>query len=69
LEIIYASRLLADPVKVNRPAQYLAIMQICNIALGDPISLVIGILSLVFYNDPVVKDYFNRLAGGPPAYG
>lgn len=64
LEIIYASQLLADPPRAGRPAQYLAIMQICNILLGDVISVVIGILSLVFYGDYEVKDYFGKIALG-----
>ena len=27
--------------------------------------MIVGILALVFYNDPQVKDYFNRLNGMP----
>ncbi len=59
MEIVYAAQLLSNPVKVREPAQYLAIMQIANIVVGDVISLVIGILSLVLYNDDQVKAYFQ----------
>jgi len=60
LEIVYASQLLADPPRIRKPAQYLAIMQICNIVVGDVISLIIGIMSLVFYSDYEVRAYFDR---------
>jgi hypothetical protein len=62
LEIIYGAKLAANPPKVDEPAQYLAIMQIANILVGDVISLVIGILSLVFYGDPDIKAYFASLS-------
>jgi hypothetical protein len=70
LEIIYAAKLLgSNPTKLQ-PAKYLAIMQIINIStlnvyqlfVGD---VVVGILALVFYNDPEVQAYFayiNRQA-------
>lgn len=63
LEIIYASQLLPDAPKVQKPAQYLAIMQIVNIITGDIISVVIGIISLIFYSDTEVQAYFNTLPG------
>lgn len=59
-ELIYASELLPDPPKARNPATYLAVMQILNIITGNLLSVIIGILSLVFYNDPEVKAYFNR---------
>jgi hypothetical protein len=62
LEIIYGAKLAANPPKVNKPAQYLAIMQIGNILVGDVISLVVGILSLVFYGDPDIKAYFASIS-------
>lgn len=64
-EIMYAMQLLPEPAKVRKPAQYLAIMQIANIVSGDAISLIIGIVSLVFYNDTQVKAYFERQAAMP----
>jgi hypothetical protein len=67
LEIIYATKLLPDPIRPVRPAQYLAIMQIINIILGDVISLAVGIISLVFYSDPKVKAYFDAMQTRPAA--
>ena len=61
LEIVYASQMLAEPVCAARPARYLAIMQIVNIVCSGVISMVIGILSLVFYNDAKVKEYFRAV--------
>ena len=61
LAIIYASKLIAEPPTVDKPAQYVAIMQIINIVFGGVLSLVSGILALVFYGDPEVKAYFARL--------
>ncbi len=62
LEIIYGAKLAANPPKVYEPAQYLAIMQIANILVGDVISLVVGIVSLVFYGDPDIKAYFASIS-------
>jgi hypothetical protein len=67
LEVVYATRVLPDPILATRPATYLAVMQIVNIINCDPISVTIGILSLVFYNDPKVKDYFRALYCQRPA--
>ena len=68
-EIIYATKLMSSnpqpPLKPNMPV---AILEICCIVVGLVISMVVGILALVFYNDPEVKDYFAQLnAGVPPA--
>jgi uncharacterized metal-binding protein len=61
LEIVYAAQVLPDPIRGVRPAKYLAIMQIVNIINGDVVSLTVGILSLVFYNDAQVKEYFRAV--------
>lgn len=60
-EIIYGAKLLSTPPKPVQPSQAIAIMEICCILELNVISLVVGILALVFYNDPTVKDYFARL--------
>jgi hypothetical protein len=65
LEILYATKLMTDPIRADKPAQYLAIMQIVNIITGDAVSLAIGIISLVFYSDPEVTGYFEAIARGP----
>jgi len=59
-EIIAATRLLSTPPRrIN--VQTLAILEICSIITGDIISCVIGILNLVFYNDPETKVYMDSL--------
>jgi hypothetical protein len=60
-EIIYAAKLLSNPPQPVQPSQAIAIMEICCILVGNVISLVVGILALVFYNDAAVKDYFAKL--------
>jgi hypothetical protein len=61
LEIIYAAKLISNPPKPIQPAKWLAIMEICDVILGNIISLVVGIIALVFYNDPAVQSYFADL--------
>lgn len=60
-EILYATQLLAMPPRPLKPNQTLAILEIAVIASGNVISLVVGILALVFYNDPSVRTYFGRI--------
>ena len=67
-EVMYAAKLLSSPSQAVRPATNLAILEIVCILAGNVFSMVVGIISLVFYNDPTVKDYFARLNGTiPPA--
>ncbi len=64
LEIRYAISLFSDPIKVIKPAQYIAIMQIINIItrnvftlfLGSPI---IGIVILILHRTTEVRNYFQ----------
>lgn len=65
-EILYAAKLLSNPAQPVRPAVTIAILEIVCIITGNVFSMVVGILSLVFYNDQVVKDYFARLNGTLP---
>ena len=62
-EIIYAAKLLSNPPQAMQPSTNIAIFEILAIVYGNVFSIVVGILSLVFYNDQVVKDYFARLNG------
>ena len=67
-EILYAAKLLSNPPQPVRPSQTIAILEIVCLLAGNLFSMVVGILSLVFYNDQIVKDYFARLNGTlPPA--
>ena len=61
LEIIYASKLLSTPPRPCQPNQTIAILDIICILYGNFISLVVGILLLVFYSDLDVKEWFNTL--------
>ncbi|HTX92239.1 MAG TPA: hypothetical protein VMC09_13585 [Anaerolineales bacterium] len=61
LEIIYASKLFSNAPGPLQPARYLAIMEIVNILFTSVPSLVVGILALVFYDDPEVKAFFANL--------
>jgi hypothetical protein len=65
-EILYAAKLLSNPPQPMRPSTTLAILQIACVLIGNVFAMVVGILSLVFYNDQVVKDYFDRLNGNLP---
>jgi len=60
-EIVYAVKLMSNPPQPVRPSQTLAIFEICCIIFAGVIPVVVGILALVFYNDPEVQAYFNRI--------
>lgn len=60
LEIVGSVKLLKTPARQFK-VKTIAILEIVNvISLFFP-SLVVGILNLVFYNDPEVKAYFDSL--------
>ncbi len=62
-EIVYASKLISNPPKPVNPGKTLAILEIVAILAGNYISLIVGIVALVFYNDNEVEAYF---ASNPP---
>jgi hypothetical protein len=70
-EIIYAAKLLAIPAQPVRPSMTIAAFEIACILAGNAFSMIVGILALVFYNDLIVKAYFEELNGSatpvPPA--
>ncbi|MCC6501082.1 MAG: hypothetical protein IT313_12520 [Anaerolineales bacterium] len=62
-ELVYAAKLFgSQPVK---PSTNLAVFEIACILFGNFFAMAVGILSLVFYNDNLVKGYFARLNGIP----
>lgn len=63
LEIINATKLMASPIRLGKPAKPLAIMEIICIINGSVMSLVVGILALVWYNDPKIKNFFDAQPG------
>ena len=64
-EIIYALKLLSDPPQPIQPSTTIAIIEILCVLAGNVFSMIVGILVLVFYNDPQVKEYFAHLNGIP----
>ena len=62
-EIIYAAKLLSAQPQPVQPSPSIAWFQIATMLFGNLFSMVVGILSLIFYNDLTVKDYFNKLNG------
>jgi len=64
-EMIYALKLLANPPQPVQPSTSIAILEILCVLAGNVFSMIVGILALVFYNDPQVKEYFARLNGIP----
>ncbi len=60
-EILYAMKIIATPVQPVQFSQTIAILEICCIVFSNVVSLVVGILALVFYNDQSVKEYFNAI--------
>lgn len=64
-EIIFAAKLLPDTPKTNEFSKPVAIMQIVNILSFNVLSVVTGILALVFANDPEVVAYFATVPPPP----
>ena len=62
-EVVYALKLLSDPPQPVQPSQPIAVVEIVCIIAGNIISAGVGILVLILYNDPIVKNYFARING------
>lgn len=62
-EIIYAAKLFGTPAQSVRPSTAIATFEIVSVLAGNAFALVVGILSLVFYNDVNVKRYFDEING------
>lgn len=65
VEIVYAARLFGGPAQPARPSTGIAALEIACILAGNAFSMVVGILALVFYNDLIVKRYFDEINGIP----
>jgi len=61
-EVMGGAKLLANPPRKFN-VQTIAIMEIVAILFAGVPSMVIGILNLVFYNEPEVKAYIDGLPG------
>lgn len=64
-EIIYAFKLLSTPPQPVQPSNTIAFLEILCVLTGNVFSMIVGILSLVFYNDEQVRAYFANLNGMP----
>ena len=53
----------SDPIPAYETAKTTSVMQIVNIICGDGINLTLGILNLVFLNDPEVKEWVRSQGG------
>ena len=62
-ELIYAAKLFSNPPQAVQPSTNIAVFEIATVLTGNVFSMAVGILSLVFYNDAVVKEYFARVNG------
>ncbi|RPI82091.1 MAG: hypothetical protein EHM41_19220 [Chloroflexi bacterium] len=61
-EVIYATKLIPTyPTQPVKPTQTIPILEIVAILSGNFVSLIVGILNLVFFNDPEVEAYFAAL--------
>ncbi|MBI3175597.1 MAG: hypothetical protein HYZ25_17895 [Chloroflexi bacterium] len=65
VEIVYAARLFGGPTQPARPSTGIAALEIACILAGNAFSMVVGILALVFYNDLIIKRYFDEINGIP----
>lgn len=65
-ELIYAAKLFSTPPQAVRPSNNLAILEIVSVLFLNVFSMAVGILSLVFYNDAEVKNYFAIINGTSP---
>jgi hypothetical protein len=60
-EIIYASKLLSSQPQNVTPSQPIAVFEILMLFYFNIFSVIAGILTLIFYNDQSVRDYFARI--------
>ena len=65
-EILYAAKLLSNPPQPVKPSTNIAVFEIACVLTGNVFAMVVGILALVFYNDQIVRDYFNSINGTAP---
>jgi len=62
-EIIYAAKLFSVQPQPVQPSPSIAVFEILTFLMGNVFSMVVGILSLIFYNDQSVREYFAGLNG------
>jgi hypothetical protein len=61
LEILYAAKLLRNPVPSElKPAYHIAVMQLIDALFGNVIALIVGVTALILYNDPAIRRFFGE---------
>jgi len=60
-EILYASKLMANPVRPIQPSTAIAVMEIVCILTGNIVAVAAGIVALILYNDGEVKAFFAQV--------
>jgi hypothetical protein len=60
-EVLHAFNLMASPPGPVQPNRTLSILEILTIFYGNVFSVIVGIVTLVFYSEPEVKNYFARI--------
>jgi hypothetical protein len=60
-EIIYAVKLMANPMRPIQPSTAIAVMEIICILTGNIIAVAAGIVALVVYNDEEAKAFFAQI--------
>jgi hypothetical protein len=60
LAVIKGGQLLSAEAYQQSPPKAIAIMQMVNIVNGDVPNLILGIMALVFLNEPAVRRYFRK---------
>lgn len=63
VEVIYGVKLFGDPVKLTKPPIFVSIMEMVDIAFGDVLGLIAGIVTYALLNDEEVKAYFAQRSG------
>jgi len=66
IELVYGTQILPQDPREVSPARWLAILQVVNVLFGQVLSVVAGILALVFLDDPEVRAWFARRAPWTP---
>lgn len=59
-EIVYAAKILPNPIRPVRPSPTIAILEIISVLTGNLVSAAAGIVALLLYSEPEVKAFFEQ---------
>jgi len=57
-ELVYAFKLLPDPIRPVRPSTPIAVLEIAAVLTGNLLALLAGVVALILYGEPEVREYF-----------